>query len=59
MTNFKKLYNILNAGGIVLNSDGPLEDIESAILLADEIETDNPGTECRIVEIEVENEIDD
>jgi hypothetical protein len=53
------MYNILNAGGVVLNLDGPLPTIESAILLADEIAQDNPGTECRIVEIENEIEIDD
>ena len=49
-------YNVTTGGGEVLNLDGPFETREQANEFAAEVERDNVGTECRIVETQQDDE---
>lgn len=46
------LYNVVNGGNEILNSDGPMSK-DAANQLAHEIERDNDGVECLAVEAKV------
>ena len=51
MTTNPQLFTVVNAGGEDLLLDGPLPK-DQANAVADEIERDNPGTECSLRQIE-------